>query len=78
MKLIRHGKAGEERPGVLLPDGTRLDASGFGSDYNEQFFAKGGPESLRDWLKHNSASAPRVSPDAHLGPPIARPSTSRH
>ena len=74
MKLIRHGKAGEERPGVLLPDGTRLDASGFGSDYNEQFFAKGGPESLRDWLKHNSASAPRVSPDAHLGPPIARPS----
>jgi len=35
MKLIRMGEVGQEKPGVLLEDGTRLDVSGFGSDYDE-------------------------------------------
>src|SRR5438045_8024807 len=74
MKLIRHGGVGKERHGVLLEEGTRLDVSGFGSDYNEQFFATDGLRLLKEWLKQNSASAPRVSPDVRLGPPIARPS----
>jgi 2-keto-4-pentenoate hydratase/2-oxohepta-3-ene-1,7-dioic acid hydratase in catechol pathway len=29
---------GAERPGVQLPDGRRIDASGFGEDYDESFF----------------------------------------
>jgi len=29
MKLIRWGRAGSERPGVILPDGRRVDASAF-------------------------------------------------
>lgn len=29
MKLIRFGEAGHERPGVILPDGRRVDASSF-------------------------------------------------
>lgn len=74
MKLIRHGEAGKERPGVLLPDGTRLDASAFGSDYNEQFFAIDGLDSLKEWLNQNSATAPRVPPNVRLGPSIGRPS----
>ena len=74
MKLMRHGGVGKERHGVLLEEGTRLDVSGFGSDYNEQFFATDGLRLLKEWLKQNSASAPRVSPDVRLGPPIARPS----
>jgi len=27
MKLIRWGEAGQEKPGLLLEDGTRLDTS---------------------------------------------------
>lgn len=73
MKLIRFGEAGKEKPGVLLNDGTRLDASGLGQDYNEAFFGNGGLAELRNWLRKNS-SAPRVAPSARLGPPIARPS----
>lgn len=39
MKLIRFGNAGKEQPGVQLNDGTRLDVTQFGQDYNEAFFA---------------------------------------
>jgi len=74
MKLIRFGDPGKERPGVLLDDGTRIDASGFGSDYNEAFFASGGLNRLRDWLAKGSASAPRVNASIRLGPPVTRPS----
>ena len=34
MKLIRFGAPGSERPGVQLDDGTRIDASAFGRDYD--------------------------------------------
>jgi 2,4-diketo-3-deoxy-L-fuconate hydrolase len=74
MKLIRFGQHGKENPGLILKDGTRLDVSGFGSDYNGGFFAGGGLESLRIWLKHNRDSAPVISPGVRLGPPICRPS----
>jgi 2-keto-4-pentenoate hydratase/2-oxohepta-3-ene-1,7-dioic acid hydratase in catechol pathway len=74
MKLIRHGEQGKEHPGVLLSDGTRLDVSGFASDYDEDFFGNHGPQSLRDWLTRNSSSAPRIAADVRLGPPVRRPS----
>ena len=38
MKLIRFGDPGREKPGLQLEDGTRVDASAFGSDYDEAFF----------------------------------------
>jgi 2-keto-4-pentenoate hydratase/2-oxohepta-3-ene-1,7-dioic acid hydratase in catechol pathway len=74
MKLIRCGDPGKERPGLLLNDGTRVDAAAFGSDYNEEFFASDGLNRLRDWSANNARSAPRLSPDMRLGPPICRPS----
>ena len=74
MKLVRFGDPGKERPGLLLNDGNRIDASGFGSDYNEAFFASGGLNHLRQWLTKNSASAPRVNASVRLGPPVTRPS----
>jgi len=49
MKLIRFGPSGQERPGLQLDDGTRVDASGFGEDYDERFFAGGGLDRLRGW-----------------------------
>ncbi len=74
MKLIRFGEMGREKPGVLLEDGTRLDVSGFGSDYDEAFFAGGGIAKLRNWLASQGASALRVRESVRLGPPICRPS----
>ena len=74
MKLIRFGDPGQETPGLILQDGTRIDASAAGSDYSEEFFANDGLKQLYSWLQKNSASAPRVSPSVRLGPPIRRPS----
>jgi 2,4-diketo-3-deoxy-L-fuconate hydrolase len=74
MKLIRFGDPGQERPGVILRDGTRIDTSDAGSDYGEDFLANGGLEQLESWLQTSSASAPRVSSNVRLGPPVRRPS----
>jgi len=74
MKLIRTGEAGREKPGVLLEDGTRVDVSGFGADYDEAFFAGDGVSKLRNWVAAHRGSAPRVSSAVRFGPPICRPS----
>lgn len=74
MKLIRYGEPGNERPGVLLNDGTRVDVSAFGHDYDEEFFGNSGIEQLRTWVTANSSSARRISPAERLGAPICRPS----
>lgn len=74
MKLIRCGAAGEEKPGILLDDGSRVDASAFGSDYDEHFFASGGLASLRAWTAKNAATAPKFPASMRLGPPVRRPS----
>ena len=74
MKLIRFGEIGREKPGVLLEDGTRLDVSGFGADYDEEFFAGGGIAKLQNWLARQGASSLRVRESVRLGPPICRPS----
>lgn len=74
MKLIRFGDPGRERPGVLLPDATRLDVSAFGSDYDEAFLGGDGLARLSGWLEKNKATAPRVAPSVRWAAPICRPS----
>jgi len=74
MRLIRFGERGAEKPGLLLSDGTRVDASGSGLDYNEEFFAGKGLESLRHWMEKNGPKAPRVDSAVRWGAPICRPS----
>jgi 2-keto-4-pentenoate hydratase/2-oxohepta-3-ene-1,7-dioic acid hydratase in catechol pathway len=74
MKLVRYGEAGAEKPGVILEDGTTIDASGVVADYDEDFFSRGGLESLRDWLTQGARSAARVPEATRLGSPVARPS----
>jgi 2,4-didehydro-3-deoxy-L-rhamnonate hydrolase len=73
MKLIRFGSPGQEKPGLILPDGRWIDASGFGSDYNEAFFG-GGLQRLSGWAAANADRAPVVNPATRLGPCVARPS----
>lgn len=74
MKLIRFGNPGHEKPGLLLADGRRIDASGFGSDYDEAFFGGDGLERLAAWARANAASATVVDASVRLGPCVARPS----
>ena len=35
MKLIRFGNFNQEKPGVILSDGVKIDVSSFIDDYNE-------------------------------------------
>jgi 2-keto-4-pentenoate hydratase/2-oxohepta-3-ene-1,7-dioic acid hydratase in catechol pathway len=74
MKLIRFGAPGAEHPGLQLADGSRIDASAFGSDYDERFFGGDGMQRLSRWMHGNAERAPRVAPDVRLGPPLCRPS----
>jgi len=74
MRLIRFGEPGHERPGILSPDGQRLDVDAFGEDWNEEFFGTDGLERLEDWLGAHASRCPIVNGNVRLGPCIARPS----
>lgn len=73
MKLIRFGEAGQEKPGLILEGGQRVDVSAFGEDYDENFFGTNGVERLTKWLDGQS-DLPEVSDNVRLGPSISRPS----
>ncbi|WP_114747856.1 fumarylacetoacetate hydrolase family protein [Pleomorphovibrio marinus] len=75
MKLIRFGKIGDEKPGIVLEDGRRLDCSAFGSDWDENFLGDpNGLKQLENWLKANESACPEVSKEERLGVPLTRPS----
>ncbi len=74
MKLIRHGAAGTEKPGVLIEDGRRIDASAHFLDYNENFFASGGLARLSSWVADGCPGGEEMPAGVRLGPPVARPS----
>ena len=74
MKLIRFGEINNEKPGLLLPDGMKIDVSKFVKDYDEHFFGNQGIEKLNNWLEKNHDSCPVIQNDVRLGPPLLRPS----
>ena len=74
MKLIRFGDPGDERPGVILEDGARVDVSSYVADYDENFFNGNGLENLESWLKDHLNECPSVPAGVRYGCPIARPS----
>lgn len=74
MKLIRHGDAGHENPGVILDSGRMIDASGEFREYDEGFFACGGLDSLKSWLDAGCPGGSELSSDIRIGAPVARPS----
>ena len=73
MKLIRFGEIGQEKAGLLLDNGTRIDASAFVDTYDEAFFASDGLARLQTWADEHAASAPVVAESIRWGAPIARP-----
>jgi 2,4-diketo-3-deoxy-L-fuconate hydrolase len=74
MKLIRFGDKGQEKPGAILDDESRIDVSAMGSDYDENFFAGDGLKKLESWLSSHAASAPRVAASVRWGSAVCRPS----
>ena len=73
MLLIRHGAPDHEKTGIVL-DGRNYDTSGFGEDYNEQFFASGGLDRLRTFVEKNKTQLKELPANTRLGSPIGRPS----
>jgi 2-keto-4-pentenoate hydratase/2-oxohepta-3-ene-1,7-dioic acid hydratase in catechol pathway len=72
MKLIRFGKPGHEKPGVLL-DEKRYDTSSITRDYDEAFFAGNGLVELKAALD-KKPSLPEVAASVRWASPVGRPS----
>jgi 2,4-diketo-3-deoxy-L-fuconate hydrolase len=68
MRLLRHGPAGRERPGLLAADGTIRDLSGVVADIGPAQLAPGMLDSLR---QVDPAGLPAVDAAVRLGPPLA-------
>jgi len=73
MKLIRFGEPGKEKTGIII-DNNYCDTSLFGEDYNEKFFETDGLSRLQKFIDENKDQLPKVSKEARLGSPFARPS----
>lgn len=74
MKLIRFGEFENEKPGVELPDGTRIDVSAAFADFNEEFFKNDGINKLKNWVAENQDKASKIDTSTRLGSPVSRPS----
>jgi 2-keto-4-pentenoate hydratase/2-oxohepta-3-ene-1,7-dioic acid hydratase in catechol pathway len=74
MKLIRFGEAGKEKAGIQDTNGEKLDCSGFGEDWNEDFFTDNGLARLEEWLKANQENLNPIPENTRIGSPVARPS----
>jgi 2,4-diketo-3-deoxy-L-fuconate hydrolase len=71
MKLIRHGEAGYERPGVIINDNW-FDVSDYIDEYDEEFFENDGLALLKKII--TDAELKPLPKEVRLGPPVARPS----
>jgi 2-keto-4-pentenoate hydratase/2-oxohepta-3-ene-1,7-dioic acid hydratase in catechol pathway len=71
MRLVRVGAPGDEVPGVLLEDGSVLDASPVATDFDRGFFASDGLQRLRSAVA--GANLTRLDANGRLGAPIGRP-----
>ena len=70
MKLLRHGEAGSERPGMLDAKGGVRDLAEMCRDFGPAFFAENGLDRLRGI---DVAGLPRVAEGTRLGPCVAQP-----
>lgn len=70
MKLIRFGKVGEEKPGILDDNGKRKDLSSDFEDWNHSFFQNEGLDKLRQL---DFSQFPEVDANERLGSCVPRP-----
>lgn len=67
MKLLRHGPAGHEKPGMLDASGAIRDLSGVIPDLAGDVLS---PAGLAKLAQLDPASLPTVAPGTRLGPPV--------
>jgi len=65
---------GQEKPAVVTAAGTRRDVSGHVRDFDDDFFASDGLQTLAEWLRANEEKCPVVPESTRWGACIARPS----
>ncbi|MFD0669406.1 fumarylacetoacetate hydrolase family protein [Ramlibacter sp. MAHUQ-53] len=70
MKLLRHGPAGQERPGALDADGQARDLSLLVPDFTPEWMA---PEKLQALAAIDLRRMPLVPAGTRLGMPVAAP-----
>jgi 2,4-didehydro-3-deoxy-L-rhamnonate hydrolase len=70
MKLIRFGKFGKEKVGILDAQGKRRDVSRLFKDWDRSFFQKGGMAKL---AKIDVTTLPEIPDSARWGACVARP-----
>lgn len=68
MKLLRHGKAGQEKPGILAPDGSVRDLSAHVADIAGPVLS---PKGLGALAGIDPMALPPVEPGTRLGAPVA-------
>ena len=73
MKLCRYGNTGHELPAVCVDD-IRYDVSGFGQDYNEDFFGNDGVSRLQQWFAAHHQDCKIVDASERWAACVARPS----
>ena len=71
MKLIRYGKAGAEKPGVIVHE-KWYDTSSIIHEYDEDFFAFGGLEKLEKVIQNEKLE--EINMHQRLGCPVYKPS----
>lgn len=72
MKLLRFGKKGEEKPGVLF-NGKQKDCSAEFGDWDRSFFLDDGLTKLGKFLEKKGEQLPDIPKSARIGSCIARP-----
>jgi 2-keto-4-pentenoate hydratase/2-oxohepta-3-ene-1,7-dioic acid hydratase in catechol pathway len=70
MKLLRHGPAGQERPGLLDSSGAIRDLSGVIGDITPDVLS---PDSLSRLAKIDPVTLPVIEGTPRIGPPVAKP-----
>ena len=70
MKLLRYGPAGQEKPGILAPDGTIRDLSKVVPDLSGKFLS---PDSLKAIAQLDVKGLPVVEGNPRFGSCVAQP-----
>jgi 2,4-didehydro-3-deoxy-L-rhamnonate hydrolase len=73
MRLVRFGKVGAEKPGILDKGGVRRDVSGHFEEWDGAFFSGGGMRRLAELVEREGSRLPAVPESERWGAPIARP-----
>ena len=74
MHLMRIGEAGAEKPVVRIDDQTYVDLSDVVSDFDEEFFGRGGLDRIAPLVAERSAAGALARfAGERIGAPIARP-----